>query len=183
MCTETELADLVRYGRFCRASSVFARPKYGLTYYMGKQYTYDNTIHTELKRRKCSSLGKKISKNFLSTASLAPRPSFASSSWTRLSDQQETERANLHLFFSFAIFFFLILLKKMPSLTCTKLTVFTIAGVIIQMVGLSLFVFGFFPVKPALSGVRYVLNQLLVWFPRKPKKIVFFFFKKYFTKV
>ncbi|KAF3439213.1 hypothetical protein FNV43_RR17488 [Rhamnella rubrinervis] len=41
----------------------------------------------------------------------------------------------------------------MPSLTCTKLTLFTIAGVIIQMVGLSLFVFGFFPVKPALSGV------------------------------
>ncbi|XP_015890563.3 GPI ethanolamine phosphate transferase 2 isoform X2 [Ziziphus jujuba] len=41
----------------------------------------------------------------------------------------------------------------MSSLTCTKLTLFTIAGVVIQMVGLSIFVFGFFPVKPALSGV------------------------------
>lgn len=40
----------------------------------------------------------------------------------------------------------------MSSLTCTKLTLFTIAGVIIQIIGLSLFVYGFFPVKPALSG-------------------------------
>ncbi|KAL5556550.1 hypothetical protein UlMin_038786 [Ulmus minor] len=40
----------------------------------------------------------------------------------------------------------------MASLTCTKLTLFTVAAVIIQIVGLSLFVFGFFPVKPALSG-------------------------------
>ncbi|KAK4566843.1 hypothetical protein RGQ29_002914 [Quercus rubra] len=39
------------------------------------------------------------------------------------------------------------------SLTCTKLTILTITGVTIQIIGLSLFVYGFFPVKPALSGV------------------------------
>ncbi|XP_004289530.1 PREDICTED: GPI ethanolamine phosphate transferase 2-like [Fragaria vesca subsp. vesca] len=40
----------------------------------------------------------------------------------------------------------------MPGLSCTKLTLFTVAGVAIQLVGLSLFVFGFFPVKPTLPG-------------------------------
>ncbi|XWS29590.1 hypothetical protein CRYUN_Cryun24cG0041800 [Craigia yunnanensis] len=40
----------------------------------------------------------------------------------------------------------------MPPLTCTKLSLITITGVIIQIIGLSLFVFGFFPVKPTLSG-------------------------------
>ncbi|KAE8706946.1 GPI ethanolamine phosphate transferase 2-like isoform X2 [Hibiscus syriacus] len=40
----------------------------------------------------------------------------------------------------------------MAPLTCTKLSVITITGVIIQIIGLSLFVFGFFPVKPALPG-------------------------------
>ncbi|KAF4350405.1 GPI ethanolamine phosphate transferase 2 isoform X1 [Cannabis sativa] len=40
----------------------------------------------------------------------------------------------------------------MSSLTCTNLTIFTLTGVLIQIIGLSLFVFGFFPVKPALSG-------------------------------
>ncbi|KAF3963252.1 hypothetical protein CMV_012337 [Castanea mollissima] len=39
------------------------------------------------------------------------------------------------------------------SLTCAKLTILTITGVTIQIIGLSLFVYGFFPVKPALSGV------------------------------
>ncbi|XP_050292158.1 GPI ethanolamine phosphate transferase 2 isoform X3 [Quercus robur] len=39
------------------------------------------------------------------------------------------------------------------SLTCTRLTILTITGVTIQIIGLSLFVYGFFPVKPALSGV------------------------------
>nr|POE82033.1 gpi ethanolamine phosphate transferase 2 [Quercus suber] len=39
------------------------------------------------------------------------------------------------------------------SLTCTKLTILTITGVTIQIIGLLLFVYGFFPVKPALSGV------------------------------
>ncbi|CAL5323751.1 unnamed protein product [Camellia sinensis] len=39
------------------------------------------------------------------------------------------------------------------SLTCTKLTVWTVIGILIQIIGLSLFVLGFFPVKPALSGV------------------------------
>ncbi|KAA8546732.1 hypothetical protein F0562_003161 [Nyssa sinensis] len=41
----------------------------------------------------------------------------------------------------------------MPSLTCTKLTLCTIAAVLIQLTGLLLFVLRFFPVKPALSGV------------------------------
>ncbi|KAA8546734.1 hypothetical protein F0562_003163 [Nyssa sinensis] len=41
----------------------------------------------------------------------------------------------------------------MPSLTCTKLTLCTIAAVLIQLIGLLLFVLGFFPVKPALSAV------------------------------
>ncbi|XP_017975282.1 PREDICTED: GPI ethanolamine phosphate transferase 2 [Theobroma cacao] len=40
----------------------------------------------------------------------------------------------------------------MPPLTCTKLALITLTGVIIQIIGLSLFVFGFFPVKPALTG-------------------------------
>ncbi|XP_057497088.1 GPI ethanolamine phosphate transferase 2 isoform X2 [Actinidia eriantha] len=39
------------------------------------------------------------------------------------------------------------------SLTCTKLTLFTVAAILVQIIGLSLFVLGFFPVKPALSGV------------------------------
>ncbi|CAH2061500.1 unnamed protein product [Thlaspi arvense] len=39
------------------------------------------------------------------------------------------------------------------AMTCTRLTIFTVAGVLIQIIGLSIFVFGFFPVKPTLSGV------------------------------
>nr|XP_016514833.1 PREDICTED: GPI ethanolamine phosphate transferase 2-like isoform X3 [Nicotiana tabacum] len=38
------------------------------------------------------------------------------------------------------------------SLTCKKLTVITVLAVLIQVIGLALFVLGFFPVKPALSG-------------------------------
>ncbi|KAL3527537.1 hypothetical protein ACH5RR_012193 [Cinchona calisaya] len=38
------------------------------------------------------------------------------------------------------------------SLTCKKLTILTILAVVIQIIGLSLFVMGFFPVKPTLSG-------------------------------
>lgn len=41
----------------------------------------------------------------------------------------------------------------MSSLTCTRITVFTLTAVVIQIIGLSLFVLGFFPVKPALSGI------------------------------
>ncbi|KAG2298623.1 hypothetical protein Bca4012_009869 [Brassica carinata] len=37
--------------------------------------------------------------------------------------------------------------------TCTRLTIFTVAGIFLQIIGLSIFVFGFFPVKPTLSGV------------------------------
>ncbi|KAK7844984.1 hypothetical protein CFP56_010122 [Quercus suber] len=44
------------------------------------------------------------------------------------------------------------------SLTCTKLTILTITGVTVQIIGLSLFVYGFFPVKPTLFGVRYSYN-------------------------
>eukprot|EP00257_Ricinus_communis_P022146 XP_015581796.1 GPI ethanolamine phosphate transferase 2 isoform X2 [Ricinus communis] len=39
------------------------------------------------------------------------------------------------------------------TMSCFKLTVLTLSAVFIQMIGLSLFVFGFFPVKPALSGI------------------------------
>ncbi|XP_031116362.1 GPI ethanolamine phosphate transferase 2 [Ipomoea triloba] len=39
------------------------------------------------------------------------------------------------------------------SLTCTKITLLTVLAVVIQIFGLSLFVLGFFPVKPTLSGV------------------------------
>ncbi|KAL2905843.1 GPI ethanolamine phosphate transferase 2 [Bienertia sinuspersici] len=39
------------------------------------------------------------------------------------------------------------------KLTCTKLTIWTTCAMVLQIAGLSLFVLGFFPVKPALSGV------------------------------
>ncbi|XP_023763089.1 GPI ethanolamine phosphate transferase 2 [Lactuca sativa] len=41
----------------------------------------------------------------------------------------------------------------MASLTCTNFTLLTAAAILLQITGLSLFVFGFFPIKPALSGV------------------------------
>ncbi|KAK9112847.1 hypothetical protein Scep_020366 [Stephania cephalantha] len=42
----------------------------------------------------------------------------------------------------------------MPSsLSCAKLSTWIAAAALLQMIGLSLFVLGFFPVKPALSGV------------------------------
>ncbi|KAK9011698.1 hypothetical protein V6N11_039783 [Hibiscus sabdariffa] len=40
----------------------------------------------------------------------------------------------------------------MAPLNCTKLSVITITGIVTQTFGLSLFVFGFFPVKSALPG-------------------------------
>uniref|UniRef100_A0A7N0TJ25 GPI ethanolamine phosphate transferase 2 C-terminal domain-containing protein n=1 Tax=Kalanchoe fedtschenkoi TaxID=63787 RepID=A0A7N0TJ25_KALFE len=42
------------------------------------------------------------------------------------------------------------------SLSCARLTAVTVAAVVIQITGLALFVFGFFPVKPTLSGVSGV---------------------------
>ncbi|XP_011097481.1 GPI ethanolamine phosphate transferase 2 isoform X3 [Sesamum indicum] len=39
------------------------------------------------------------------------------------------------------------------SLTCKKLAFFTVLAVVIQIIGLSLFILGFFPVKPTLSGM------------------------------
>ncbi|KAI3664802.1 hypothetical protein L6452_43410 [Arctium lappa] len=41
----------------------------------------------------------------------------------------------------------------MASLTCTKFTLLAAAAILLQITGLSLFVFGFFPIRPALSGV------------------------------
>lgn len=45
--------------------------------------------------------------------------------------------------------------SKSSSLTCTKLTILTVSAVLIQIIGLSLFLMGFFPVKSTLSGKRY----------------------------
>ncbi|KAK2977286.1 hypothetical protein RJ640_013051, partial [Escallonia rubra] len=42
--------------------------------------------------------------------------------------------------------------RTMSTLTCTKLTLYTMAAVAVQITGLSLFLLGFFPSKPALSG-------------------------------
>ncbi|GFP90700.1 GPI ethanolamine phosphate transferase 2 [Phtheirospermum japonicum] len=39
------------------------------------------------------------------------------------------------------------------TLTCTRLTLFTVSAVMIQIIGLSLFIVGFFPVKPSFSGM------------------------------
>ncbi|KFK32804.1 hypothetical protein AALP_AA6G290300 [Arabis alpina] len=39
------------------------------------------------------------------------------------------------------------------AMTCTRLTFFTVTGIFLQIIGLSIFVFGFFPVKPTLSGI------------------------------
>ncbi|KAK4771608.1 hypothetical protein SAY87_032140 [Trapa incisa] len=39
------------------------------------------------------------------------------------------------------------------SMGCSRFAALTVAAVLIQLVGLSLFIFGFFPVKPALSGI------------------------------
>ncbi|VFQ95015.1 unnamed protein product [Cuscuta campestris] len=38
------------------------------------------------------------------------------------------------------------------SLTCTKVALLTVLAIAIQIIGLSLFISGFFPVKPTLSG-------------------------------
>ncbi|XP_031376698.1 GPI ethanolamine phosphate transferase 2 isoform X2 [Punica granatum] len=43
--------------------------------------------------------------------------------------------------------------KMNHSLSCSRFTTLTVAAVLIQLVGLSLFIFGFFPIKPALSGI------------------------------
>ncbi|KAL8143454.1 hypothetical protein V2J09_016486 [Rumex salicifolius] len=41
----------------------------------------------------------------------------------------------------------------MLKMTCSQLTIWTLIAIALQIIGLSLFVIGFFPVKPALSGV------------------------------
>lgn len=46
------------------------------------------------------------------------------------------------------------------SLGCSRFAALSVAAVLIQLVGLFLFVFGFFPVKPALSGIRYFTMYL-----------------------
>ncbi|KAF8012259.1 hypothetical protein BT93_I0404 [Corymbia citriodora subsp. variegata] len=40
-----------------------------------------------------------------------------------------------------------------PSITCSRFASISAAAVLLQSLGLSLFIFGFFPTKPALSGV------------------------------
>lgn len=44
-------------------------------------------------------------------------------------------------------------MSSSSSLTCGRLATWTIIAVLLQILGLLLFVLGFFPVKPALSGV------------------------------
>ncbi|KAL2521817.1 Alkaline-phosphatase-like family protein [Forsythia ovata] len=44
-------------------------------------------------------------------------------------------------------------ISNSSSLTCTKLTLLTVLAVLIQITGLSIFIMGFFPVKPTLSGI------------------------------
>lgn len=51
--------------------------------------------------------------------------------------------------------------SRMPPLTCRWLTACSLAAVIVQMVGVSLIMLGFFPVKPTLSGVRFNFLFLL----------------------
>ncbi|KAL5078981.1 hypothetical protein RYX36_007402 [Vicia faba] len=43
----------------------------------------------------------------------------------------------------------------MSSISCTNLALFTIAALLLQFIGLYLFVFSFFPVKPLLSGYSH----------------------------
>lgn len=47
-----------------------------------------------------------------------------------------------------------VTMSSSSSISCTKLTLFTITAITIQFIGLYLFVFAFFPVKPLLSGYR-----------------------------
>ncbi|GAB2283228.1 hypothetical protein Dimus_017753 [Dionaea muscipula] len=41
---------------------------------------------------------------------------------------------------------------KMSAMTCTRLTIWMLAAAALQIIGLCLFVLGFFPVKPTLTG-------------------------------
>lgn len=56
--------------------------------------------------------------------------------------------------------------RRMPSsLSCARLTAWTIAAVALQILGLSLFVIGFFPVKPTLRGFRlFFFPHLFLFF-------------------
>jgi hypothetical protein len=54
------------------------------------------------------------------------------------------------------------------SYSCAGLTARAVAGVLLQIIGLFLFVFGFFPVKPTLHGIRSIR--------RVPLLAYFFFF-------
>lgn len=47
----------------------------------------------------------------------------------------------------------------MSSMTCRKLSLIALGGVLLQLIGLAIFVYGFFPVKPALSGFRLLLSS------------------------
>ncbi|CAM8891104.1 unnamed protein product [Rhodiola kirilowii] len=54
------------------------------------------------------------------------------------------------------------------SLSCARFTTVTIAAVLIQITGLVLFIFGFFPVKPTLSGVSGVESFHPPWDAPEP---------------
>ncbi|KAL1540788.1 GPI ethanolamine phosphate transferase 2 isoform X2 [Salvia divinorum] len=70
------------------------------------------------------------------------------------------------------------------SLTCKNLTLFTVSSVVIQIIGLYLFIVGFFPVKPSLSGMSgfesfyppadnsiHLDNNISTWPPEKLKSL------------
>ncbi|CAM8898597.1 unnamed protein product [Rhodiola kirilowii] len=54
------------------------------------------------------------------------------------------------------------------SLSCARFTTVTVAAVLIQITGLVLFIFGFFPVKPTLSGVSGVESFHPPWDAPEP---------------
>lgn len=45
---------------------------------------------------------------------------------------------------------------------CTRAVAISLVGILLQLTGLVLFVLGFFPVKPALTGIRYVLLKMVL---------------------
>jgi hypothetical protein len=56
--------------------------------------------------------------------------------------------------------FFLVLEQQgkemMAGGVCERVAAISLIAVLLQLAGITLFVLGFFPVKPALMGIRYV---------------------------
>lgn len=50
---------------------------------------------------------------------------------------------------------------RLSSMSCSGFVQLTVAALLIQLIGLSFFIFGFFPIKPALSGFRYFPPAML----------------------